>query len=610
MKTVHLRFHVEGELDYCYYLLSSFNARVVPVQRILFVSDGRSGLSLLARAMAEEVADGRYIIDCVVTDTEAAHPAVREILEFMNFESLSPCRKLFAVRDLSDADMVVSFDAEHEKTWGALPGSATILHWDVSLDLESSASHSTPVEQYHEVRRVIRHHVTELFREQCLSVYIRSQQKWMRYFESIDIGIVVHDRNRIITYFNRHAEEVLKYSRDEVLGQDCHELFPWRLCGEKCAFCDLNEDVKDNLWYTRDVQRKDGKLRHVEINLLPLRGENNESQGAMISFRDFTHRMHVEKKFDEIKHYMGIVGQSPAMMQVFDSIRDVGPTDVTTLIQGESGTGKELVAEALYKISARSARPFIVVNCGALPEGLLETELFGHVKGAFTGAIRDKKGRFELANKGTIFLDEIGELSSSMQVKLLRVLENGSFESVGSETTIRVDVRVISATNRNLEERVRLRRFREDLYYRLCGFIIQIPPLRDRLEDIPQLAELFLQDASLKLGQKAVYDQTFIQSLTQFQWPGNVRQLQNCMQHAIIKGRGQPLALSHLPAELLRRKGLDPVSRKPGRPQKLSEVVVRDALEKTVGNKAQAAQMLGVSRATLYRFLKESRPGG
>ncbi len=575
------------------------------MQRILFVSDGRSGLSLLARSMAEESTGGRYIIDCVVTDTEEAHPAVREVLEYMNMESLAPCRKLFAVRDLSDSDMVISFDRKHEEIWGALPGTATILHWDVHLDLDSPASRGERLEQYHEIRRTIRHHITELFREECLTVYIRSQQKWMRYFESIDIGIVVHDRNRIITYFNRHAEEVLKYSRDEVLGQDCHELFPWRLCGEKCAFCDLNEEVKDTLWYTRDVQRKDGKLRHVEINLLPLRGDQGESLGAMVSFRDFTHRMHVEKKFDEIKHYMGIVGRSSGMMQVFDSIRDVGPTDVTTLIQGESGTGKELVAEALYKISARSARPFIVVNCGALPEGLLETELFGHVKGAFTGAIRDKMGRFEIANKGTIFLDEVGELSPGMQVKLLRVLENGTFESVGSEKSVRVDVRVISATNRNLEEQVRLRRFREDLFYRLCGFIIHIPPLRDRLEDVPPLAELFLQDASSRLGQKAVYDQDFIQSLTRYSWPGNVRQLQNCMQHAIIKGRGQPLNVSHLPRELVPRQGLDPATRKPGRPKKLSEGLVRNALDESRGNKAQAAQILGVSRATLYRHLKE-----
>ena len=580
------------------------------MQRILFVSDGRSGLSLLAREMAAEVAGDQYIIDCVVTDTEEADPAVREVLEYMNMDVAAPCRKLFAVRDLSDSDMVISFDPEHEQIWGGLPGTATILHWEVNLEPDSASSRTTRVEQYHEVRRVIRHNITELFREECLTVYIRSQQKWLRYFESIDIGIVVHDRNRIITYFNRHAEEVMKYSRDEVLGQDCHELFPWRLCGEKCAFCDRNEDVKNTLWYTRDIQRKDGKLRHVEINLLPLRGDQGESLGAMVSFRDFTHRMHVEEKFDEIKHYMGIVGQSPKMMQVFDSIRDVGPTDVTTLIQGESGTGKELVAAALYKISGRSSRPFVVVNCGALPEGLLETELFGHVKGAFTGAIRDKMGRFEMANKGTIFLDEIGELSPPMQVKLLRVLENGTFESVGSEKTIRVDVRVISATNRNLDERVRRHEFREDLYYRLCGFIINIPPLRDRVEDIPALAELFLQDASSRLGQKAVYGKRFLQTLCKFKWPGNVRQLQNSMQHAIIKGRGQPLKAGHLPSELVPRKDLVPGTRKPGRPQKLSEALVREALGEAGGNKARAAKALGVSRATLYRYLTKQRTAG
>jgi transcriptional regulator with GAF, ATPase, and Fis domain len=251
---------------------------------------------------------------------------------------------------------------------------------------------------------------------------------------------------------------------------------------------------------------------------------------------------------DTTEGFRGIVGRSSNMQELFDTIRQVARTDAPVLVQGESGTGKELVALAVHKESSRARNNFVPVNCGALPEGLLETELFGHVKGAFTGAHRDRKGRFELADGGTIFLDEVGELSPTTQVKLLRVLQDGCFEPVGSEHTVRVNVRVISATNKKLEEEMAAGRFREDLYYRLCVMPIFILPLRDRKEDIPLLVEHFMVQFSEETwGRKITFSDKALSILMDHIWPGNVRELINTMQFAIAKCHGQKIKPEHLP---------------------------------------------------------------
>jgi len=328
--------------------------------------------------------------------------------------------------------------------------------------------------------------------------------------------------------------------------------------------------------------------------------------GCIASFRDVTSLLELERRLDEIQQFSGIITNHPTMLNIFDLIRHLSKTDATVLIQGESGTGKELVSAAIHNESNRADKLFVPVNCGALPTGTLESELFGHVKGAFTGAIRDKKGRFELANGGTIFLDEVGELSQEAQVKLLRVLEEGTFEKVGGEDTIKVDVRVISATNKDLKQEVAAKRFREDLYYRLCVVPINLPPLRERKTDIPLLAEEFLRRAATESGRKnLLLSHEALSAMMDYQWPGNVRELQNAIQYALVKCRGNLIELEHLPHTMFFNiSKTSPKKRR--RKRKLELSAVLRALRKTDGNKVEAAKLLSVSRATLYRFLSDT----
>jgi transcriptional regulator with PAS, ATPase and Fis domain len=321
--------------------------------------------------------------------------------------------------------------------------------------------------------------------------------------------------------------------------------------------------------------------------------------GVLAAFRDVTDLVGLQIRLGKITSFAGIIGQDHQMLQIFEQIRELATNDYPVFITGETGTGKELVATAIHNESQRGGRPFVPINCGALPEGVLESELFGHVKGAFSGAIRDKKGRFELANGGTIFLDEVVDLTKSMQVKLLRVLQEGTFERVGGEETISVDVRVISAANRDLKKEVEKKNFREDLFYRLNVVPIELPPLRERKNDIPLLAQEFLRQAR-EQGQKTVgISKKALAIMIDYPWPGNVRELQNAIHYSLFKCKGKMIRPDDLPLELKESR-----SRR-GPTRKLKPEMVREALELTGGNKAKAARYLGVGRATLYRFLEE-----
>ena len=299
--------------------------------------------------------------------------------------------------------------------------------------------------------------------------------------------------------------------------------------------------------------------------------------------------------------FRGIVGNDEKMKALCATIKQVSQTDAPVLIQGESGTGKELVAQAIHNESHRAQSRFVAVNCGALPQGILESELFGHVKGAFTGALYDKKGRFELADKGTLFLDEVAELSPEMQVKFLRVLQDGSFEKVGATRSQRVNVRVISATNVSLEKAVAHGKFRKDLYYRLCVMPVNIPPLRERHADIELLAKHFLKE----FGEESYHSNVKFspETLSIFQthdWPGNCRELQNVIQYALVKCQGDEIKPEHLPATVFTDENYEFIHHR--RPSKLSQEAVIEALQKAGGNKRRAAEYLGVARSTLYRF--------
>ncbi|UCC22450.1 MAG: sigma 54-interacting transcriptional regulator [Planctomycetota bacterium] len=347
--------------------------------------------------------------------------------------------------------------------------------------------------------------------------------------------------------------------------------------------------------------------------------------------RDIGELSQLRTRLKTEKSFSGIIGRDKKMLEVYEVIKEVANVDVPVLIQGESGTGKELVAAAIHNESGRANKPFVAVNCGALPEGVLESELFGHVKGAFTGAVCDRKGRFELADGGTIFLDEIGDFPPAMQVKLLRVLQKGStgaggsgqgggsssisssrvsFQPVGGERTIEADFRVISATNKDLEAEVAAGRFRQDLFYRLCVVPVYLPAVRERLHDIPLLAEHLLGKAAAEAGRdQIVLSAETLDAMMDYTWPGNVRELENALRYAMVKCRDKVLLPEHLPFQVVRghtAARVAPRKTKRQRRRKLDASSVRQALEQAGGNKVEAARLLGVSRATLYRFLDKS----
>lgn len=303
-----------------------------------------------------------------------------------------------------------------------------------------------------------------------------------------------------------------------------------------------------------------------------------------------------------------IIGSSPEILELLDMISYVAPTEATVLITGESGTGKELVAETLHRNSDRTAQPFVKVNCAALAENLLESELFGHEKGAFTGADRQHDGTFVQADGGTLFLDEIGETSAAMQVKLLRVLQEGELQRVGGNQTIAVDVRIIAATNRDLEEEVEKGRFREDLYYRLNVVTLEVPPLRERQGDVELLAERFIERFAEK-NRRTVesVSRECIQHLTAYPWPGNVRELENAIERGVILMRGNHLTEKSLPLALQKHFQENPQAgtAKPATLQEAEKVLIKQTLKETDGNKSEAARRLGITRKTLQNKLQK-----
>ncbi|MBN2802336.1 MAG: sigma 54-interacting transcriptional regulator [Deltaproteobacteria bacterium] len=441
----------------------------------------------------------------------------------------------------------------------------------------------------------------------------------------LDDGVIVHDDNRKILFMNVAASKITGFTLNDVLGKDCHNAFPPKgLCLGSCAFKKGPADsARNSRELNQNYVRKDGRELRVQIKSTPV-VINGKDVATLVLIRDISDLNELNWRLKRGKNFHGMIGVSKSMVDIFETIRSVGSSDYPVLITGESGTGKELVARAIHLESSRSSGPFVPVNCGALPENILESELFGHVRGAFTGAIKDKKGRFELAEGGTLFLDEVGEMPQQMQVKLLRVLQEKVFERVGGEQSIRSDVRILAATNSNLEEMIKEGTFREDFYYRLCVVPITLPPLRDRVEDIPYVINNILSTISKETGNsiKSVEDSA-MDKLVTYNFPGNIRQLINALQYATVRSGADNIKLEYLPFEiqnhffntstkniLSSKKMLsensnsenENVDKLKNPRKKLSEEAVIEALKKTGGNRAKAATLLGVGRATLYRF--------
>ena len=428
------------------------------------------------------------------------------------------------------------------------------------------------------------------------------KENLVRILDNLSEGIIAHDKERHILFFNRAAERITGYLRQDVLGKDCHEAFGGPFCGDRCSFKDGAPDSFESAYYPLNIFTPEGKLRRIEMNVIGMQDDAGVFEGVISSFRDLTELIGLKLQVGELQHFNGIVGQDPKIIQIFREVQDLSESDLPVCITGETGTGKELAANAIHDHSPRSGKPFVPVNCGALPEGLLESELFGHVKGAFTGAIRDKRGRFEITDGGTLFLDEVAELPKSVQVKLLRVLQDGVFEPVGGEKRISVDVRIISATNKNLKQEVKTGTFRDDLFYRLNVVPIHMPPLRERKSDIPLLVSHFLDLAVEQNRESPGFSKEALVIMEDYVWPGNVRELQSAVHFALVKAKGRMVKPEHLPLELKEWEAKGSLKR-PKR--KLDPESVRTALTQTGGNKAKAARLLGVGRATLYRFLAD-----
>lgn len=435
-----------------------------------------------------------------------------------------------------------------------------------------------------------------------LEKLMSDKKNLLQILDNLTDGIIAHDRERRILFFNRAAEKTTGYLREDVMGKDCHEVFGTPFCGGRCPFQNGSSDSINHLCYPLNILTKEGEPRRIEMSVTGMNDSAGKFAGVIASFRDVTDLIGLRLQLGELKNFAGIIGRSHKMLQVYRQIRDLSTSDYPVCLTGETGTGKELVSAAIHNESRRGGGPFVPVNCGALPESILESELFGHVKGAFTGALRDKKGRFELADGGTLFLDEVADMPKVVQVKLLRVIQESTFERVGGEKTISVDVRLISATNRDLKREVERDNFRKDLYYRINVVPIHLPPLRERKNDIPLLVEHFLEKASEEGQKTAGLGKEALALMMDYSWPGNVRELQSAIRFALIKCKGRVIRPSDLPMELKNLKDTRP-SRGPSR--KLDAETVRAALAQSGRNKAKAARLLGVGRATLYRFLTD-----
>lgn len=432
--------------------------------------------------------------------------------------------------------------------------------------------------------------------------------------ETMTDGLMVIDRDSTILFFNRAAENITGFRREDVIGQKC-AMIDGNACSKKI---DVNGQKKCTLFESGSMtkmrcqlQASDGREIHLLKNAVLLKNGEGEVIGAVEVMTDVTSLYMKDREIEQLKHellqeygFMGLVGTSPSMQKVYEQIRNAAASEAPIVITGESGTGKELVARAIHRLSRREKGPFIGINCAALNEFLLESELFGHVKGAFTGAMRDRQGRFEAAQNGTLFLDEVGDMPPAMQVKLLRVLQEKEIERVGDQRPIKVNVRLMSATNRSLEGLANAGKFREDLFYRISVIPIHVPPLRERIDDIPLLISHYLERINQinKTSLQHVSPQA-LRVIQAYPWPGNVRQLINMVEYAAMTSRGDTLELEHLPEYLLRGKQPAANDYRGGRPR-LTKEHATTALKQFLGNRTATARHLGISRVTLWKLLK------
>jgi len=425
--------------------------------------------------------------------------------------------------------------------------------------------------------------------------------------ESISDGVFTVDHSWRVTSFNRAAERITGIPRERALGKHCWEVFRSNMCERDCALrrtMAQGRPFVDTTTYI--VDRRKRRIPVVVCTAL-LKDEAGRVLGGVETFRDMSQVEELRKELEGRYHVGDMVSRSAAMAEIFKILPQVAGSGSTVLIQGETGTGKELLARAIHNLSPRRKKPFVAVNCGALPDTLLESELFGYRAGAFTDAVKDKSGRFALAEGGTILLDEIGDLSAAFQARLLRVLQERTFMPLGGTRSIKADVRVIAATNKDLVSEVEAGRFRQDLFYRVNVLRLNLPPLRNRKEDIPMLAERFI-DRMNRLRGSAItgISREAVSRLMFYSYPGNIRELENIIEHACVLCPGGQLEITCLPEHL--RTGPSPVAERGGDVQAVLESaetrVILEVLERNRFNRAAAARELRIHKSTLYRKIR------
>ena len=427
--------------------------------------------------------------------------------------------------------------------------------------------------------------------------------------DNLDVGIFTVNRGGLINFFNCAAETISGYDRHQVLGQSCARIFSGEKAKDVCLLKNSMATGKARMNRKGHMTDRDGVTIPIRATYMALKNEKNIIVGGLATFHDMTLAHQLNRAISNRYTFHDMIGKEPAMQKVFEMVSVVAPSDATVLVEGATGTGKDLLAKVIHSASTRTTGAFVKVNCAAIPENLIESEIFGYVKGAFTGADRDKPGRFADAEGGTIFLDEIGDLPLSLQAKLLRVLEDREFYPLGSRRTQKVNVRIISATNRQLRTLVDQGLFREDLYYRLNVMRIELPLLKDRRGDLPLLIRHIARSLCAARGvTPPAISKAAMQVLLNYDYPGNVRELENILEHALIICREAVIHPDHLPDYV--RQG------KPAKQKTPAQIVpatsptaehqrILDALEKTGGHRLKAARELGMERTTLWRKMKK-----
>ncbi len=424
--------------------------------------------------------------------------------------------------------------------------------------------------------------------------------------DSITDGVFTVDNDWRITSFNRAAEQITGIDREEAVGRPCWEVFRASICERDCALAHTRQTGTPIVNQAVYIIKSDGSQLPISISTAVLKDEQGKIIGGVETFRDLSLVETLRKELSRQYTFADIISKSPAMQRIFEILPDVATSDSTVLIEGESGTGKELLARAIHNLSVRQEHRFVAVNCGALPDTLLESELFGYKKGAFTGAEQDKPGRFALAEQGTLFLDEIGDVSPALQTRLLRVLEEKTYEPLGATESEQADVRVVTATNRPVAQLVQEGAFRQDLYYRVNVVRMELPPLRARREDIPLLVEHFISRFNRLRGKdvSGLADET-LDILLRHDYPGNVRELENIIEHAFVLCRGGMIQPRHLPGALAEQVRSQHAPAPPANSLAQTErAMIIQALEQNQWNRSATAQALGIHKSTLFRKIR------